>query len=215
LLVVQRNILEIAENTLRKKDQKHLMNQDPNITIFPVDSWVLVRFPQGRMRSIGEDKLDNFPYKGPYKVVAINGMKYELLDPATGKPVFANLAWLKQYLFNTLDPVEAAVRNKKMYLIDKVVRHRGSFKPHKKLRFLIHWKGFDSEEDTWEPWSNLRSNEVVHNYLRNHRASFLIPARYRIPTDDIPIIKVPPAKKWQRTARGRGNNSRRWHLKDL
>jgi Chromo (CHRromatin Organisation MOdifier) domain len=35
----------------------------------------------------------------------------------------------------------------------------------KKREFLVHWKGFSSREDTWEPEDNLNCKDLIKKYL--------------------------------------------------
>ena len=43
------------------------------------------------------------------------------------------------------------------------------------IEFLIKWRGFGNKWNTWEPYSNVRLNEVVHEYLRNNKLKRFIP----------------------------------------
>jgi hypothetical protein len=212
LIVTQKNIIAIAAATQRKKDKKHISEQaDVNdLPTYPAGSWVLVQLPKGRMHTIGEHKLDNFHWKGPFKVESCNGDKYEIFDPSSGHFMMTHVTWLKPYLYHNVDPVDVAFKNNNMYVVEKVIKHEGNFAKRDTLRFLIHWKGFGPEEDSWEPWSSFRSNEVVHDYLRTIKKSFLIPARFRTQSDAIPVVQVAPAAKWVRVQRPRRRKSSRW-----
>ena len=53
------------------------------------------------------------------------------------------------------------------YEVDHIVRHkknkRGLFS------YLIRWKGYGPEEDSWEPASNLKhAKEVLSSYKMSH-----------------------------------------------
>ena len=43
------------------------------------------------------------------------------------------------------------------------------------IEFLIKWRGFGEKWNTWEPYRNVRLNEVVHEYLRNNKLKRFIP----------------------------------------
>ena len=55
------------------------------------------------------------------------------------------------------------------YIVDKVVGHR--WKKDGTLEFRVHWKGFDTNEDTWEPPSTflLKYNTDFVHYCREKR----------------------------------------------
>ena len=36
------------------------------------------------------------------------------------------------------------------------------------MEFLVHWDGYASDLDSWEPWRILRSVIALHTYLRHH-----------------------------------------------
>jgi hypothetical protein len=72
------------------------------------------------------------------------------------------------------------------------VRHQGTPKYPSSLRFLTNWEGYSADENTWESWSNksLKSNTVIHEYLRAHNMQQLIPKRYRLDDDEESSINV-------------------------
>ena len=43
------------------------------------------------------------------------------------------------------------------------------------MDFLVRWLGYDETEDLWLPWSALRNNTVLHQYLRDNNMEKLIP----------------------------------------
>ena len=34
------------------------------------------------------------------------------------------------------------------------------------IEFFVMWKDYPESENTWEPYTNLRDNEVLHDYLK-------------------------------------------------
>lgn len=53
------------------------------------------------------------------------------------------------------------------FIVEAITSHQGEDGNRfiKKSKFLVHWAGFSHEDETWEPWANLRSNPVLHTYL--------------------------------------------------
>ena len=41
--------------------------------------------------------------------------------------------------------------------------------------FLIKWKDCDERENTWELYSNLRDNEILHKFLITNKLKRLFP----------------------------------------
>ncbi|BFZ56511.1 hypothetical protein PYCC9005_003558 [Savitreella phatthalungensis] len=62
---------------------------------------------------------------------------------------------------------EGSASDNQSYVIDEILAHRGS---GRHMELLIHWEGYDDEENTWEPVGQLRStaNEIVEEYLAKH-----------------------------------------------
>ena len=65
------------------------------------------------------------------------------------------------------------------YIVESIVAHTGTPSRVTSLKFLVHWAGYPSDEDTWEPWISLRSNALLHIYLRTHNLSHNIPEAFR------------------------------------
>lgn len=63
------------------------------------------------------------------------------------------------------------------YIIDSIISHEGSFTSRPTLQFLVRWSGYD--EDTWEPYANLRHTLPLHDYLRTIGHEELIPKAHR------------------------------------
>jgi hypothetical protein len=181
LVLVQKKIIDSAVESQVKLDKYHLSRQVPDITTYPVGSWVLYRKPTSRMHSIGDNKLDNFQWKGPYQVESRVGDRYELLNTATGYFLQAHVTWLKPYKIGITSPESDALRSNGMWIVKSVISHVGSITDRTNLKFLIEWEG--DYENTYEPWSNLRRNAIVHEYLRANKMISMIPDRFRVTTE--------------------------------
>jgi hypothetical protein len=47
------------------------------------------------------------------------------------------------------------------------------------MTFRVRWLGFAPDRDTYEPWSSLDSNTILHRYLIDNGMQKLIPPRFR------------------------------------
>ena len=65
------------------------------------------------------------------------------------------------------------------YIVASILAHRGNWKRLHTMEFLVHWDGYDSDLDSWEPWRILRSVIALHTYLRHHGFDKHIPSQYR------------------------------------
>ncbi|GKT37826.1 hypothetical protein ADUPG1_003764, partial [Aduncisulcus paluster] len=52
------------------------------------------------------------------------------------------------------------------YFIEALVDHRGDSK--KDLEFLVQWAGYQPEENTWEPLSELKDTIALDKYIKDH-----------------------------------------------
>ena len=77
-----------------------------------------------------------------------------------------------------MDPVEVAGAEKQLWSVKRILGHKGSPKSKKTLSVLVKWKELPDERNTWEPWAQLRSNWLLHDYLREHGMAKLIPKTY-------------------------------------
>ena len=88
---------------------------------------------------------------------------------------------IKQFYFDPLltDPVDIARRDYLEFFVEEIIDHTGDFRKLKSLSFLVKWKGYSPEHNTWEPWESLRENEHLHLYLRDINLERLIPKKFR------------------------------------
>ena len=65
------------------------------------------------------------------------------------------------------DPVE--VDGQQEWEVERIKDVKWTNKLQKTVRFLVHWKGFTDEEDTWEPIQNLEdAQETIQEFYANH-----------------------------------------------
>ena len=72
-----------------------------------------------------------------------------------------------QYGPNRTRPPPELIDNEEEYEVDHIVRHKRNNKGQ--LLFLIRWKNYGPEDDSWEPSSNLKhSRETLEEYKKRH-----------------------------------------------
>ena len=101
-------------------------------------------------------------------------MSYQLKLPITWKihPVF-HASLLTPYRKtevhgpNFPTPPPDLIDNKEEYEVEQILKHHGH---PKSLKFLIRWKGYTAEEDSWEPEANLgNALELLKDYKRRNK----------------------------------------------
>ena len=112
---------------------------------------------------------------GPYTIIGLagpNAIKLKLLRSLQIHPV-VNISWIKPYL----GPMEGQILYQPRLVhvtkdrdneweVDHIVDSRLK---NKKLEYLIHWRGYDDSDCTWEPKSNLRNaKDTIHDFHKSH-----------------------------------------------
>jgi transposase InsO family protein len=180
----QKVLLELAEQHQVRIDVTNLAKRDPGeLTHFPVGSYVLAQWPDG----LGGRKP---PYKwmaaweGPLQVVEANTPVYVLRNLITGD--------LKQYHIQTLKPFNIGPRdgNPRDFAlkvaheveVESVIDHRNLVPSPDRItnyQFKVKWNNRDERFNEWLDWSSVRTNTVVHEYMRTHGLGNKIPAEFR------------------------------------
>jgi hypothetical protein len=113
--------------------------------------------------------------QGPFKVKKVLGShSYRLALPKTWKihDVFHSVHLTPQKTTSQYGPVKVPetpdlINNEEEYEVDHIVRHKRNNRSQ--LLYLIRWKNYGPEEDSWEPASNLKhSQETLKEYKRRH-----------------------------------------------
>jgi hypothetical protein len=181
---LQRKILAKAVLTQMLKDQVHKANFNKLPTEYPIGSYVLALYPENRMGRLPPTKFHT-QWKGPMQIINHIGSKYTVRNLVTGKLEDYHISSLKAFTSDNehTNPEEVAQKDYRTWITESILDHRPKKRRNRLLRsqleFLVKWQGYPSEENTWEPWCNLRRNSLVHEYLRNKRMAYLIPKNLR------------------------------------
>jgi hypothetical protein len=187
ILYRQMIAMKVAEATQNAKDIKHMdkheLKDTPfnDFTEFPIDSYVTANYPMTRMGALPPTKL-HAPQRGPFRVVEREGTKYILMNLITNKyepPIHVKQLTKFEFDPEHTDPTLIALRQQNVYIVEEIRGKKGNFKRRSELMFKVHWKGFNDEDDTWEPWKTLRTNEVLHAWMRTNGFEKDIPTQYQ------------------------------------
>jgi hypothetical protein len=64
------------------------------------------------------------------------------------------------------DLIALAAADKNEYVVDSIVAHSGYNK--RTFKFLVRWQGYEPEEDTWLPLSEVKDLMALDVYSRDH-----------------------------------------------
>ena len=121
----------------------------------PTDSYVMVR---GNTR---RRKLDP-RFEGPFKVVGKSGSAYTLQDN-TGALLPRNYPPSALKLISA-DPVLTS----ESYVVEAILNHRQVAHGYE---YLVRWKNYSKEHDSWEPAANFDDEATITNYWSRRKKS--------------------------------------------
>ena len=115
--------------------------------------------------------------KGPYQVLSNVNATYRIRNLRTNRDEEHHISALRPFLYDpaATDPMDVAISNEQEFVVQEIKDHRGSARNKTSMQFLVSWKDYGIEEDSWEPWAELRLNTKLHEYLRANNLSSLVP----------------------------------------
>jgi transposase InsO family protein len=176
LLALQDNIIALARDNIVFTDSMQLGNYPSQRTEYAPLSYVLVKYREGAPPSRLHTML-----KGPLRVIRSSESKYTLEDLITNKEKDYHISDIKPFYFDPLNtnPVDVARKDYLEFFIEAIVKHSGTKQSKKgQLKFYIKWLGYDDDQNTWEPFSNIRDMTICHDYLRSHGMANHIPSKF-------------------------------------
>jgi transposase InsO family protein len=184
LLHKQQRIVRIAQQAQRKYNtkeiNKRITSRGDNVpTSFPINSYVLVKYPPSKQGRGPPTKFHSF-WRGPYKVESVTGDKYNLLNIVTGQTNTFHVTQLKEFVYNGNEnvPLNIARKDDDEYIVESILDHRINFSPDQKgLYILVKWEGYN--DPTWEPRKNFMHVEVFHDYCSANKLKRFIPKGHR------------------------------------
>jgi len=161
---------EKFKKDLKLRQDRMVQESDDKAVHFEVDEFVLVTHPHNRRPS----KLASL-YRGPMRIVqVIRDDLYEVLDLVSMKPMQVHLDRLRKFKYRELNDQgarEIAAADANEFIVQEILEHRfggNGRKTKANLQFLVHWQDYGPEEDTWEPYSNLKDVAALDEYARAH-----------------------------------------------
>jgi hypothetical protein len=182
MLAQQQALMKIATKCLLTLDHAHVAAEQSEPTYFPPGSYVLVQY-LNTLNGQAPSRTHT-PWRGPLRVISVdakNRSTYTLLDLVTNRTRQYHACHMKPFHFDplTVNPLDIAIRDSDHYVVERILRHKGNTKLLNTLEFFVLWKGFDQSEASWVPWSNLRTNARLHEYLHSQNLDRLIPRQFR------------------------------------
>jgi hypothetical protein len=111
-------------------------------------------------------------WRGPFAVVERVGSMYTCQDLRTLRHVRFHETRLKKYdAERTESAVAVAAVDNEEFEVEAIVAHRllpGRGPRRRRLEFRVRWRGYEPEEDTWLPWSEVKDLAALDVYALEH-----------------------------------------------
>ena len=67
-------------------------------------------------------------------------------------------------------PIPEVIKGEFEFVVQKILKHRLEEGSKTSIEFLVRWKGYSSEHDTWEPHDNMENClTVLNKYKKEHK----------------------------------------------
>ena len=166
--------VKAALGKAQEKMRKYVDGKQREGVEFKVGDLVLLstRELKWHMKGRGSEKLTE-QFVGPYKVkTVISANVVELqLSPTVHIHLVVNASKLQMYKSQikgqkATKPALVIVEGEEEFKVEKILNKR---KAQGKDKFLVRWKGYMAEADTWEDWGNLKNaGKLVKEFEREY-----------------------------------------------
>ena len=122
--------------------------------------------PEGSIVMLNDPKRENKfqpKYIGPYTVVRRSRNGAYVLKDETGDLLDRHVPADQLKIITKRIYTKKNTKVDDVYEVDRIIKHRGNSDSYE---YLIHWKGYSTEEDSWEPASSFKDHKVIENYWR-------------------------------------------------
>jgi hypothetical protein len=183
MLKKQAHIIELAQRVQIRKNEAYIATKnaaykDKGLTVFAINSFVLVAYPPNSWKKGPPNKL-MMQWQGPYKVMDRVGNRYRVLHLANMSEEEVHVCRLKSFITDDSETArQTANRAEDKWDVERILSHTGNPKYRTKMTFQVKWVGFN--ELTTETWNrDLIKTQAMHVYLSNNNLRSLIPSRFR------------------------------------
>jgi hypothetical protein len=167
LIHAQRTYARLALEAQQQHVDAYLSKSPDNPTTFEVGDYVLVNYPVKAPTKLHP------AWRGPFIIMERNGNTYDCEDILTQQRSEFDVSRLKVYNHDlVVDAEEVATWDEQTYLVESILAHRGSPKKRTKMSFLVRWKDYGPEFDTWEPYMSVKTLEAFQKYADQAKLKF-------------------------------------------
>jgi hypothetical protein len=182
MVYMQAKLIQKADELQFARNNQHLVNPVEPITEYPVNSFVMRRYPRNSLSNRSAPTKLQGDWRGPLRVLRrVGAHEYVLINLTNNREERAVVNDLKPFLFDpeVTDPAEVARRDLEEFVVQEVLEHRGSSARRGAMTFRVRWEGYPAESDSWESYANLRETAALHRYLVAHGMANLVPEQFR------------------------------------
>jgi hypothetical protein len=104
---------------------------------------------------------------------------YFIKNMVTLKEYSTHVAELKPFFYDPayINPVTIAIRNEGEYVVDSIKEHARN--DDNEMMWKVHWQDYSDEDDTWEPFENLKDVGVFQDYCLEHKLYDYLPSHLK------------------------------------
>ena len=111
-------------------------------------------------------------------VSSVKQGKITLQNLVTGNTDEYQISRLRPFYYENEDtPNQSANRDNQEWDGDFIVDHAGDKSSRKTLQFRVRWDGYGENDDTWQPYADLRYNTKLHERIPLHTLNAIIDTR--------------------------------------
>ena len=132
-------------------------------------------------------------FRGPYKIININGDRYTLLNLLNDKTITVHRMHIRAYKQSEhITPEEVARNMATEFIVESVLNIQGNRNKNRHflrtdLELLVKWEGYEESYNSWEPYSEIKGTEAFKQYCLNNNLQYLIPKQYKANDGVIPV----------------------------
>ena len=185
LLNVQAEIIAKAQATQEAITEQHIARQLRERRQAPEikqDDYVLWEYPEnGLARDSRPDRLTPH-YRGPYRVIKTTPRNIQIQNLVTEELHEVISPSLKKFNFDPtiINPENVARHAQQEFLPESILQIDGNRNPRNRryyrtnLIVLVHWAGYSSQYDSWEPYKELKHTDAFKTFCNDNHLQYLL-----------------------------------------